>query len=214
MGTYCYCDTCQAKFRLWLKKRYKTIENLNEKWHTSFWGRIVYDFEEVTLPTELNDDYRFNPAIQLDYQRFVTDSTAECFKNEYDIIKEYTPDIPVQTNISGFIKKLNQFEMVKHMDVLGWDNYPSPTHDKSLIALKHDIMRGLKGGQSFLLTEQSSKSAELAALQQTKKTWRSKDTQLSGHGSWCRYLSVLSIKAIHWRTGKISWSSDFTCGQK
>ena len=154
-GTYCYCPSCQAKFRLWLKRRYGSLENLNEKWHTSFWGRTVYSFEEINLPTELNDDYRFNPAVQLDYMRFVTDSTAECFQNEYDIIKEYTPDIPVQTNISGYIKKLDQFEMVKHMDYLGWDNYPGPTQDKSLTALKLDIMRGLTGGQPFLLTEQS-----------------------------------------------------------
>jgi beta-galactosidase len=154
-GTYCYCPTCQAKFRLWLKKRYKTVKNLNLKWHTSFWGRVVTDFEEVTLPTELNDDYRFNPAIQLDYQRFVTDSTVECFLNERDVIKKYTPDIPVQTNISGFIKKLDQFELVKHMDFLGWDNYPAPDHDKSFVALKLDIMRGLKEGKPFILAEQS-----------------------------------------------------------
>lgn len=154
-GTYCYCPTCQAKFRKWLKDRYKTIENLNDRWHTSFWGRTVYSFEEIMLPTELNDDYRFNPAVQLDYQRFVTDSTVECFLNEYRVLKEYTPDIPVQTNMSGYIKKLDQFELAKHMDILGWDNYPAPVHERSLVALKLDLMRGLKGGQSFMLTEQS-----------------------------------------------------------
>lgn len=168
-GTYCYCPTCQAKFRLWLKKRYKTIKGLNEKWHTSFWGRIVSDFEEITLPTELNDDYRFNPAIQLDYQRFVTDSTAECFLNEYNVIKKYTPNIPVQTNISGFIKKLDQFELVKHMDILGWDNYPSPDHDKSFVALKHDIMRGLKNGQPYILAEQSPNQQNWQPYNKLKK---------------------------------------------
>ncbi len=154
-GTYCYCPTCQARFRNWLKKRYKTVENLNERWSLAFWGRLVTSFEEVTLPTEQNDDYRFNPPIQLDYMRFVTDSTAECFENEYKILKKYSPDVPISTNISGFIKKLDQFEMLKHMDIAGWDNYPWPTDDKSLVALKHDIMRGLKGGASYMLTEQS-----------------------------------------------------------
>lgn len=154
-GTYCYCPTCQAEFRKWLRKRYETIEILNDKWHSCFWGRTVYSFEEITLPTELNDDHRFNPAIQLDYMRFVTDSTIGCFLNEYTILKKYTPDIPVQTNMSGFIKKIDQFKMTKEMDIVGWDNYPSPHHDKSLIALKLDIMRGLKNGQSFMLAEQS-----------------------------------------------------------
>ncbi|MDE7327253.1 MAG: beta-galactosidase, partial [Lachnospiraceae bacterium] len=154
-GTYCYCPNCQAKFRRWLKNRYQTVETLNERWYTSFWGRTVYSFEEVMLPTELNDDYRFNPCVQLDYQRFVTDSTVECFLNEYRIIKRYCPNIPVQTNMSGFIKKLDQFALTKHMDILGWDNYPAPVHERSLVALKLDLMRGLKGGQSFMLTEQS-----------------------------------------------------------
>ena len=154
-GTYCYCPNCQAKFRVWLKRRYGTVEELNNRWHTTFWGRIVSDFEEVTLPTELNDDYRFNPAIQLDYMRFVTDSTAECFVNEYQVLKSYNPDIPIQTNMSGYIKKLDQFTLTKNLDIVGWDNYPWPDDPPYFVAMKHDIMRGLKGGQSFILTEQS-----------------------------------------------------------
>ena len=154
-GTYCYCPTCQAKFRLWLKRRYGTVEELNRRWNTSFWGRTVYSFEEIAVPNELNDDYRFNPPIQLDYMRFVTDSTAECFRNEYQVLKKYNPDIPIQTNMSGYIKKLDQFEMTKNLDIVGWDNYPWPTDPMYFVAMKHDIMRGLKGGQSFLLAEQS-----------------------------------------------------------
>ena len=154
-GTYCYCPTCQAKFRQWLKRRYGTLEELNKRGHTTFWGRILTDFEEVTLPTELNDDYRFNPTIQLDYMRFVTDSTAECFLNEYQALKKYNPEIPIQTNMSGFIKKLDQFTMTKNLDMVGWDNYPWPDDPPYFVAMKHDIMRGLKGGASYVLTEQS-----------------------------------------------------------
>ncbi len=154
-GTYCYCENCQAKFRLWLKRRYGTLEELNKRWHTAFWGRTLTDFEEVTLPTELNDDYRFQPSIQLDYMRFVTDSTAECFLNEYRVLKRYNPHIPVQTNMSGYIKKLDQFVMTKNLDIVGWDNYPWPDDPPYFVAMKHDIMRGLKGGASYILTEQS-----------------------------------------------------------
>ena len=154
-GTSCYCPTCQAKFRRWLRDRYGSVAGLNERWHTSFWGRTVYSFEEVFLPTELNDDYRFNPAVQLDYMRFLTDSTVECFRNEYEVLKSFNPDIPITTNISGFIKKLDQFTLTGAMDVVGWDNYPSPSDPPHFIAMKHDIMRGLKGGQSFALMEQS-----------------------------------------------------------
>ncbi|MEG0215751.1 MAG: beta-galactosidase, partial [Hungatella sp.] len=154
-GTYCYCETCQQKFRLWLKARYGTIQELNERWNTAFWGRIVSDFDEIMLPTQRNDDDRFNPGIQLDYLRFMTDSTLECYQNEALILKQYTPEIPVFTNISGFIKKLNQFQMAEQMDLAGWDNYPGPRDEISFPALKHDIMRGLKNGASYMVTEQS-----------------------------------------------------------
>ncbi|MDD4849298.1 MAG: beta-galactosidase [Gemmiger sp.] len=154
-GTYCYCPTCQAQFRLWLRKRYGTVESLNQHWHTVFWGRTLTSFEEVCLPTELNDDYRFSPTIQLDYMRFVTDSTAACLDNEALVLKKHNPEIPVMTNMSGFIKKLDQFTMTRHIDLVGWDNYPWPQDKPYFIAMKHDIMRGLKGGQPFVLTEQS-----------------------------------------------------------
>ncbi len=154
-GTYCYCDTCQKKFRVWLKEKYGSLEVLNTKWNTAFWGRTLTDFDEVMLPTQLNDDYRFNPVIQLDYLRFVTDSTIECFNNEATIVKSETPHLPVFTNISGFIKKIDQFKMVPHMDFAGWDNYPAPTDAWSFPAMKHDIMRAANNGKSYCVMEQS-----------------------------------------------------------
>lgn len=154
-STFCHCENCERKFRLWLKNRYGTTENLNEKWNTSFWGRTVYDFDTIMLPTEKNDDDRFFPAKQLDYWRFVTDTTRECFLNEANVLRRITPKLPVFSNMSGHIEKLNQFEMNEVMDFAAWDNYPSPRDDLSLPAFKHDLMRGLKDGASYLVAEQS-----------------------------------------------------------
>jgi len=168
-GTYCYCDNCEKKFRKWLSLRYKTIECLNERWNTTFWGRIVYDFDEIRLPTKMNDDYRFNPAVQLDYMRFMTDSTLECYLNEADILKEYTPAIPIFSNISGFIKKLDQFKLAAYMDYAGWDNYPGPRDESSFPALKHDIMRALKNGKPYLVAEQSPNQQNWQPYNKLKK---------------------------------------------
>jgi beta-galactosidase len=154
-GTYCYCDYCQEKFRLYLKKRYGTIEELNARWVTSFWGRTVYDFSEIMLPTALNDDYRFNPAVQLDYLRFMTASTIDCFENEAGILREMTPGLPIYTNISGFIKKLDQFALMPHMSFAAWDNYPNFSDGSHLVALKHSIMRGSLDGRPFIVAEQT-----------------------------------------------------------
>lgn len=168
-GTYCYCPTCEAKFQKWLEERYISIENLNKCWYTSFWGRTVYQFDEIRLPTELNDDYRFNPAVQQDYLRFITDSTAECFRNEAEVLRRYTPDIPVFSNMSGFIKKIDQFRLNEEMDVVGWDNYPTPGDEMSFPAMKHDIMRGLKNGASYWVAEQSPNQQNWQPYNKLKK---------------------------------------------
>lgn len=168
-GTSCYCETCQQKFREWLKQRYGTVEGLNEHWHTEFWNRTYTSFDEVCLPTMLNDDCQYNPPAELDYQRFKTDSTIRCFHNEADILKEATPDLPVFTNISGYIRKLDQFRMVPEMDAAGWDNYPSPRDPASLIAMKHDLMRAAHDGDSYYVTEQSPAQQNWQPVNKLKK---------------------------------------------
>ncbi len=154
-GTYCYCPQCERKFREWLKDRYHTVEELNARWNLSFWGHTVYDWDEVVIPSERNDDYRFYQPVYLDYRRFMTDSNLDCFRAEYNILKKYSPDIPITTNISGFIQQLDQMKFCKHVDIAGWDNYPWPTDPPARVAMKHDLMRGLKQGKPYLMVEQA-----------------------------------------------------------
>lgn len=154
-GTYCYCENCAMEFRSWLQDRYGTIAELNKRWNLSFWGHTVYSWDEIMVPSELNDDNKWYQPKGLDYLRFMTDANIACFDGEYQAIKEYSPDLIVTTNISGYIKKLDQFKWAKHVDIISWDNYPRPEHRMSTVALKHDLMRGLKDGQSFILAEQT-----------------------------------------------------------
>ena len=41
------------------------------------------------------------------------------------------------------------------MDIVSWDNYPPRGADPAGIAFQHDLMRGLKEGQPFMLMEQT-----------------------------------------------------------
>jgi beta-galactosidase len=168
-GTYCYCDNCAADFRNWVRARYGTIEEVNKRWNLSFWGHTIYDWEEIVVPSELNDDNKWYQEIGLDYTRFMTDSNIGCYLEEYRAIKAVTPNIPVTTNISGYIKKLDQFRFADHLDIIGWDNYSSPTDDLSTIALKHDLMRGLKGGKPFMFVEQSPNQQNWQPYNKLKK---------------------------------------------
>ncbi len=184
-GTFCYCENCQRKFRLWLKNRYGSLDELNKRWNTAFWNRTLTSFEEIMPPTELNDDCFLNPALQLSYQRFMTDSTAECFENEAKILKEATPGLPVFTNIAGNIKVLDQNRMLSFMDIVGWDNYPAPDDPPSLPAMYHDIMRGLKDGSSYYVMEQSPNQQNWQPYNKLKRPGEVRSIAFQGlaHGS-------------------------------
>ncbi|MDQ0874942.1 beta-galactosidase [Paenibacillus sp. V4I3] len=158
-GGYCYCDHCADGFRNWLQERYTTLETLNKVWNTGFWGHTFYEWAEIVPPNALSEEWGVDntnfQGISLDYRRFMSDSLLDCYKLEYNAIKKHTPDLPVTTNLMGLYKELDYFKWAKHLDVVSWDNYPSLNTPISLTAMTHDLMRGLKQGQPFMLMEQT-----------------------------------------------------------
>ncbi|MCI9530898.1 MAG: beta-galactosidase [Lachnospiraceae bacterium] len=158
-GGECYCENCEKAFREWLKKRYGALEEVNRAWNTSFWGHTFYDWEEIVLPDQrsehIDEEHTVAQAISLDYRRFNSDSILECFRLEYDAVKEYTPGIPVTTNLMGAYKPLDYMKWGKYLDFISWDNYPSNEDSVSQIAMNHDLMRGVGGNKPFVLMEQT-----------------------------------------------------------
>lgn len=156
---YCYCDNCATAFRTWLEQRYGTLDAVNKAWNTRFWGHTFYDWEDIVVPNALSEEWSGNrtnfQGISLDYRRFQSDSLLDCYKLERDELKRITPDIPVTTNLMGFYPELDYFKWAKEMDVVSWDNYPSLDTPYSYTAMAHALMRGLKGGQPFMLMEQT-----------------------------------------------------------
>lgn len=172
-GGYCYCDNCAAGFREWLKERYGNLDVLNKAWNTRFWGHTFYDWEEIVPPSELSEEWGGNrtnfQGISLDYRRFMSHSLLECYRLEYEEIKKHTPNIPVTTNLMGFYPELDYFEWAKYMDIVSWDNYPSLDTPVSFTAMTHDLMRGLKSGDPFMLMEQTPSQQNWQAYNSLKR---------------------------------------------
>jgi len=160
-GGQCYCENCEKAFRVWLKEKYKTIEELNRVWNLAFWGHTMYDWEDVVVPNLQSEEWFWDytrtnfQGISLDYRRFQSDSILKCFQLERDALKEITPEIPVTTNLMGFYKDLDYQKWAKEMDFVSWDNYPAYDAFPAQIAMSHDLHRGLKQGKSFWLMEQT-----------------------------------------------------------
>ena len=43
----CFCDSCKAAFRVYLKDKYGAIENLNKKWGMARWSLPYGSFDEI-----------------------------------------------------------------------------------------------------------------------------------------------------------------------
>lgn len=161
-GGECYCENCEKAFRIWLKKKYKTLDEVNRVFYTDFWGHTFYDWDEIVLPDYRSEhfladgmDRTMFQGISLDYMRFFSDSMLECFQLEYDAVKKITPDIPVTTNLMGAYKPLDYQKWAKSMDFISWDNYPAPSDTPAAAAFHHDLMRGIGGQKPFVLMEQT-----------------------------------------------------------
>ncbi|HXU83390.1 MAG TPA: beta-galactosidase, partial [Polyangia bacterium] len=80
----CYCELCLAAFRAWLKGRYGTLDNLNQKWWTAFWSQTFQDWKQI--------DPRQTPVdgLLLDWDRFVTHQTVDFMKGEVQPLRAAT----------------------------------------------------------------------------------------------------------------------------
>lgn len=187
-GGECFCDNCERAFRVWLRKKYGTLDALNKAWNTEFWGHTFYDWDEIVAPSALSEgigpDKTAFAGISIDYRRFISDSLLENFKLERDAIREFDKETPITTNLMGTYKGLDYFKWAKEMDVVSWDNYPAYDTPWSLTAMRHDLMRGLKAAP-FMLMEQTPSQQNWQAYNSLKKPgqMRAQSLQTIAHGA-------------------------------
>jgi len=158
-GGSCWCERCEEAFRAWLRRRYSSLAALNEAWCTGFWGHSFSDWDQIVAPSLLSEhltgEKTVFQGITLDYYRFTSESLLACFTAERDAIRAAAPGVPITTNLMGTFKGLDYFLWAREMDVVSWDSYPSLDTPVNEVAMRHDLMRGVKGGRPFMLMEQT-----------------------------------------------------------
>jgi beta-galactosidase len=118
-----YSDSDTIAFREFLKRKYHTLDALNDAWGTVFWNQTYTDWDEVFVPqVVLNDS--MNPHRRLDFIRFISDSARNFVKMQSDILRRYIkPGDFITTN--GLFGHLDNHAMTgESLDFLTYDSYP------------------------------------------------------------------------------------------
>ncbi|NEC50045.1 beta-galactosidase, partial [Actinospica acidiphila] len=155
----CYCDTCAAHFRRWLKRTYGNVDAVNEAWGTAFWGQRYASLDEIDPPRATPTVG--NPAQALDYRRFADATMRENFTAERDILHRLSPGVPVTTN---FMTALSQCDSVdywawaREVDLVTNDHYLITDGRRTHVnlAMAADLTRSVAGGAPWLLLEHST----------------------------------------------------------
>lgn len=186
-GGECHCDLCQNEFRNWLKEKYKTLDNLNKKWWTTFWSHTFTSWDQIESPSPIGENQVH--ALNLDWKRFVTDRTIDFMKHEINTVKKYNPSIPATTNFMYYYEGLNYFKFKDHVDVVSYDSYPEwHSEDNKEVAYRvaayFDIMRSIKG-KPFMLMESTPSMTNWQRVSKLKKPGMHKlaSLQAIAHGS-------------------------------
>lgn len=186
-GGACFCPQCQVQFRRWLKEKYGTIEELNQRWCTTFWSHRYNSFDQIEAPSKRGESAVH--ALNLDWKRFVTERTTDFMRFEIECLREAGSDKPVTTNMMYHFDGLNYFEMAPYVDIISWDTYPlwhkGPEYQIAAdCAMQHDLMRSLKK-QPFLLMESCPSSTNWQSVSKLKKPGmlRAASLQAIAHGS-------------------------------
>lgn len=159
-----YGDESAAAFRGWLKDRYGDLAALNRAWGTTFWSQRYGDWEEILPPRSAPMFH--NPCQSLDFLRFSNDALLACFLNEVKILREITPEIPVNTNFMLWFRTLHHRKWAAHMDYVSLDSYPEMCEPPTVAALNSDLTRSCGDGAPWILMEQVT----------THINWRQRNT--------------------------------------
>jgi beta-galactosidase len=195
-NSMCFCRNCEISFQKWLKKKYKTLVNLNECWGTVFWSEKYFSWKEINTPRASAGGR--NATKLLDYKRFLSESFFSLYMEECNVLRKITPDIPVTTNFEGDWSKFDHSLFKDDLDVVSLNCYPDPRNpnSRSWAALRYSMMRSLLG-KPFMLMEQAPSQVDWYPVNINKRPgmMRLWSYQAIAHGSD-------SVMFFQWRASK------------
>lgn len=88
---FCYCMRTIEKYREWLERKYRSIENLNHNWGSAFGT-----FDDITPPA-----FRNTYHDMIDWRLFAMDNMAELVRWRAELVRKYDEDHIVMSHAVG-----------------------------------------------------------------------------------------------------------------
>lgn len=122
---FCFCKHTKARFRAWLKKKYGTIEALNDAWY-----RRYTNWEQVE-PNRLSTILSYTDYI--DWKAFIADKLGEDLRDRYEAVKRGAPESIITSHAAGvglfasphyWEGQSDDWTMAQKVDFYGTSFYP------------------------------------------------------------------------------------------
>ena len=136
-----YDDETRRQFQDWLAAKYRTLDNLNTRWTTTYWSQTYDKWSEIPIPIG-----EHNPGLMLDWKRFVTYTWTSYQQNQIDVIRKHAdPHQFITGNFMGFFDGFDHYPITEPLTFASWDDYVGTGHvDPAANGLTHDLTRGFK----------------------------------------------------------------------
>ena len=133
--------SAQDQFHAWLKNKYGSIANLNNLWTTAYWSQTYDNFDEIPV----REDHE-NPALLLDWKRFVSDTWKSYSVNQISAIRPHADSRQfITTNTMGWFDGFDAYTVHSVLDIAAWDDYISTDkYDYISNGAADDLTRGYK----------------------------------------------------------------------
>lgn len=144
---YCYCEHSKEKFRVWLKKKYGTLEKLNKVWTRQYQNwKQVQPPKSMGMYTDWLDWKYFRSDAQADAMKFLSDTIKKYDEERYTVIHTaiYETGHPVVTSN-------DHYKLVNTTDMIGSSMYDSVNPE--ITAFVCDLLRSANENGPYWIGE-------------------------------------------------------------
>ena len=150
----------EKAFQMWLRQRYKSLDELNRVWNGAFWSNRFTDRSQIRFPSN-SAEGGWQPAISLEYRRFFSDSFLNHLRIQAEILHAKTESQFVFTNWPAPTWSVDVFAAARFLDATAWDNYVSAPgisrfQRQYTAGFLSDFCRCAGPNQRFLCAEQNA----------------------------------------------------------